>query len=94
MSLRSIILVMVAPVLGPLFNLILCLIDCLLLFSFSFAVFFCCFISFIIFHTSNDFMSEFVMKKYVASYEDKCKKKSGQEYWDNIDFIYCFTTLN
>ena len=40
MSLRSIILVMVAPVLGPLFNLILCLIDCLLLFSFSFAVFF------------------------------------------------------
>lgn len=39
-------------------------------------------------------MSELVMKKYVASYEDKCKKKSGQEYWDNIDFIYCFTTLN
>ena len=39
-------------------------------------------------------MSELVMKKYVASYEGKCKKKSGQEYWDNIDFIYCFTTLN
>lgn len=40
------------------------------------------------------FMSELVMKKYVASYEGKCKKKSGQEYWDNIDFIYCFTMLN
>ena len=24
-------------------------------------------------------MSELVMKKYVASYEGKCKKKSGQE---------------
>ena len=31
-------------------------------------------------------MSELVMKKYVASYEDKCKKKSGQEYWVYILF--------
>ena len=82
MSRRSIIFVIVAPGLGPLFALIPCFIGFLLLFLFFFAVFFCCFISFIIFHTSNDFMSELVMKKYVVSCEGKCKKKSGQEYRD------------
>ena len=71
MSRRSIILVIVAPGLGPLFALIPCFIGFLLLFLFFFAVFFCCCIYFILFHIS-----------YVVSCEGKCKKKSGQEYRD------------
>ena len=46
MSRRSIILVIVAPGLGPLFALIPCFIGFLLLFLFFFAVFFCCCIYF------------------------------------------------
>ena len=39
-------------------------------------------------------MSELVMKKYVTGCEGKCKKKSRQGYWDNVDLIYCFIACN
>ena len=39
-------------------------------------------------------MLELVMKKYVASCEGKCKKKSSQEYLDNVNLIYFFIMLN
>lgn len=82
MSRRSIILVIVAPGLGPLFALIPCFIGFLLLFLFLFAVFFCCCIYFILFHISDVFNVRISDGKYVVSCEGKCKKKSGQEYRD------------
>ena len=83
MSRRSIIFVIVAPGLGPLFALIPCFIGFLLLFLFFFAVFFLLLYLLYSFPYFRCFlMLELVMKKYVVSCEGKCKKKSGQKYRD------------
>ncbi|RGN33946.1 hypothetical protein DXB65_15860 [Bacteroides oleiciplenus] len=56
--------------------------------------FFAAVLSLFFFILQSFFMLELVMKKYVASCEGKCKKKSSQEYLDNVNLIYFFIMLN